>query len=128
MQSYYSVPTIADRAWQKLVHYALDAAHEATFAANSFGFRPGRGAHDAQRAIFDNLASNKNGRNKIILEMDIAGCFDNISHAKLMEAIMLPQAFKTGVFRCLKAGQDVRFDDDSERGTPQGGISALRSA
>ncbi|MBR8833730.1 MAG: HNH endonuclease [Stigonema ocellatum SAG 48.90 = DSM 106950] len=54
--------------------------------------------------------------------MDIAGCFDNISHTKLMEAIMLPQAFKTGVFRCLKAGLDVRFNDDTERGTPQGGI------
>jgi len=116
------VPTIADRAWQKLVHYALDAAHEATFAANSFGFRPGRGAHDAQRTIYGNLNSSKNGRGKIILEMDIAGCFDNISHTKLMDAIMLPQAFKTGVFRCLKAGLDVRFNDDTEHGTPQGGI------
>ena len=116
------VPTIADRAWQKLVHYALDAAHEATFAANSFGFRPGRSAHDAQKTIFLNLNSYHNGKDKTILEMDIAGCFDNISHTKLMDAIMLPQAFKTGVFRCLKAGQDVRFNDDTEHGTPQGGI------
>ena len=116
------VPTIADRAWQKLVHYALDAAHEATFAANSFGFRPGRSAHDAQKTIFQNLNSSKNGKDKIIFEMDIAGCFDNISHTKLMDAIMLPQAFKTGVFRCLKAGLDVRFNDDTEHGTPQGGI------
>ncbi len=55
--------------------------------------------------------------------MDIAKCFDNIRHDRLMRKIILPQAFKTGVFRCLKAGQDVRFgDSDSDCGTPQGGI------
>ncbi|TVQ48536.1 MAG: RNA-dependent DNA polymerase [Gloeocapsa sp. DLM2.Bin57] len=42
------VPTIADRAWQCLVKFALEPAHEATFHERSYGFRPGRGAHDAQ--------------------------------------------------------------------------------
>lgn len=115
------VPTISDRAWQKLVHYALDAAHEATFAANNFGFRPGRSAHDAQRILSQNLNSHANGREKTILEMDIAKCFDNIKHDKLMEAIMLPSAYKQGVFGCLKAGTDVKFGN-SDTGTPQGGI------
>jgi retron-type reverse transcriptase len=46
---YLKVPTIADRAWQCLAKYALEPAHEATFHANSYGFRPGRSAHDAQK-------------------------------------------------------------------------------
>ena len=49
------VPTIADRAWQCLLKYALEPAHEATFHARSYGFRPGRGTHDAQKALFHNL-------------------------------------------------------------------------
>lgn len=117
------VPTIQDRAWQKLIHYALDAAHEVTFAAHSYGFRPGRSAHDAQTAIFHQLNSNSKGYDKLILEMDIAKCFDRIDHKKLMEALMLPRAYKQGVFGCLKAGQDVRFGEPEQgMGTPQGGI------
>lgn len=118
------VPTIQDRAWQKLIHYALDAAHEATFAATSYGFRPGRSAHDAQKDIFNQLRSSNN-EGKVILEMDIAKCFDRICHKKLMDAIMLPQAYKQGVFGCLKAGQEVNFNGEKPGegvGTPQGGI------
>lgn len=112
------VPTIADRAWQKLVHYALDPAHEATFHARSYGFRPGRCAHDAQRVLFLNLSSNKGGRHKRILELDIEKCFDHIRHEKMMEKLILPQSFKAGIWRCLKAGITPGFP---EQGTPQGG-------
>ncbi|MEL4895794.1 hypothetical protein P9B04_10085, partial [Crocosphaera sp. Alani8] len=42
-------------AWQCLAKLALEPAHEATFHANSFGFRTGRSAHDAQRYVYDNL-------------------------------------------------------------------------
>ncbi len=45
------IPTIADRAWQCLVKYALEPAHEATFHARSYGFRPGRSTHDAQKVL-----------------------------------------------------------------------------
>ena len=45
------VPTMADRAWQCLAKYALEPAHEATFHARSYGFRPGRSAHDAQKYL-----------------------------------------------------------------------------
>ncbi len=112
------VPTIADRTWQKLVHYALDPAHEATFQARSYGFRPGRSAHDAQRVLFLNLSSNKGGLHKRILELDIEKCFDRIRHEKMMEKLILPQSFKTGIWRCLKAGTTPDFP---EQGTPQGG-------
>lgn len=68
------VPTIADRAWQCLASLAMEPAHEATFHARSYGFRTGRGAHDAQQLLFLNLSSNKNGKNKRVLELDITKC------------------------------------------------------
>lgn len=52
---YLKVPTIADRAWQCLAKFALEPAHEATFHEHSYGFRPGRNAHDAQRQVFSTL-------------------------------------------------------------------------
>jgi retron-type reverse transcriptase len=51
------IPTIADRAWQCLAKYAIEPAHEATFHARSYGFRPGRSAHDAQKHLFIPLLS-----------------------------------------------------------------------
>ena len=68
------VPTIDDRAWQCLVKYALEPAHEATFHARSYGFRPGRSTHDAQKKLFHNLRSRSNGINKRVLKLDIEKC------------------------------------------------------
>ncbi len=65
------IPTMADRAWQCLAKYALEPAHEATFHARSYGFRPGRSAHDAQRILYNNLRSSCNGINKRVIELDI---------------------------------------------------------
>ena len=79
--TYFKVPTIADRAWQCLVKFALEPAHEATFHARSYGFRPGRSAHDAQKHLFDNLNSRVNGKEKRVIELDIEKCFDRISHS-----------------------------------------------
>ena len=70
------VPTIADRAWQCLVKYALEPAHEATFHARSYGFRTGRSAHNAQKHLFDNLNSRVKGKEKRVIELDIEKCFD----------------------------------------------------
>jgi RNA-directed DNA polymerase len=112
------IPTIHDRAWQKLVHYALEPAHEATFHARSYGFRTGRSAHDAQKMLFLNLSKSANGTNKRILELDLEKCFDRIRHSQIMEKIILPQSVKTGIWRCLKKGTNPHFP---EQGTPQGG-------
>ena len=68
------IPTIADRAWQCLAKFALEPAHEATFHAQSYGFRNGRSAQDAQRLLFSKLSSNAKGINKRILEIDIEKC------------------------------------------------------
>jgi len=113
------VPTIADRAWQCLVKYALEPAHEATFHARSYGFRPGRSAHDAQKVLFNNFRSTANGVDKRVIELDIEKCFDRISHKTIMETLIAPTGIKLGIFRCLKAGVNPEFPD---QGTPQGGV------
>ena len=113
------VPTMADRAWQCLAKYALEPAHEATFHAKSYGFRPGRSAHDAQKLLFLNLNSQKNGIQKRVIELDIEKCFDRINHSAIMKQLIAPSRLKLGIFRCLKAGVEAAFPD---QGTPQGGV------
>ncbi|MEH2297092.1 group II intron reverse transcriptase/maturase [Nostoc sp.] len=113
------IPTIADRAWQCLAKYALEAAHEATFHARSYGFRTGRSAHDAQMYIFNNLRSTCKGIEKRVIELDIEKCFDRINHSAIMDELIAPKGLKLGIFRCLKAGVNPEFP---EQGTPQGGV------
>ena len=113
------VPTIADRAWQCLAKYALEPAHEANFHAQSYGFRTGRSAHDAQKILQINLNSRSNGINKRVIELDIEKCFDRINHSAIMDSLIAPAGLKLGIFRCLKAGTNVGFPD---QGTPQGGV------
>jgi group II intron reverse transcriptase/maturase len=113
------VPTIADRAWQCLAKFALEPAHEATLHARSYGFRTGRSAHDAQKFLFQNLNSHKNGINKRVIELDIEKCFDRINHSCIMDNLIAPSGLKLGIWRCLKAGTNVGFP---EQGTPQGGV------
>jgi RNA-directed DNA polymerase len=113
------VPTIADRAWQCLAKYALEPAHEATFHAQSYGFRTGRSAHDAQKILFLNLSSHAKGIDKRVIELDIEACFDRINHTAIMDRLIAPAGLKLGIFRCLKAGTNVGFPD---QGTPQGGV------
>lgn len=112
------IPTILDRCWQCLALFALEPAHEATFHENSYGFRPGRSAHDAHRQVFNNL-SQANGINKRIYELDIESCFDKINHSSIMDNLIAPSGLKLGIFRCLKAGQNPEFP---EQGTCQGGV------
>lgn len=113
------VPTMADRAWQCLAKYALEPAHEATFHSQSYGFRTGRSAHDAQKRLFLNLRSQSNGKDKRVIELDIEKCFDRINHSCMMDNLIAPAGLKLGIFRCLKAGTNLGFPD---QGTPQGGV------
>ena len=119
------IPTIADRAYQCLLKYALEPACEAYFSANSDGFRPGRSTQDVQKKLFHNLNSQANGINKTILELDIQKCFDQIDHRYLMSQISLPKQAKQALWKALKAGVKTEFPA-SKQGTPQGGcISPL---
>ena len=115
------IPTIADRAYQCLLKYALEPVAEATFNAHSYGFRPGRSCHDVQKMIGINLQKNHHGINKRILELDIEKCFDNIDHKFIMQSVQLPKAAKNGLYRAIKAGVRGEFPS-SKSGTPQGGV------
>ena len=74
------IPTMTDRALQALTKQALEPEWEARFEPNSYGFRPGRSAHDAIDAIF-NCISRKA---KYVLDADISKCFDKINHEALL--------------------------------------------
>ncbi len=113
------VPTIADRAWQCLVKYALEPAYEAKFHARSYGFRTGRSAHDAQKYLFINLNSFARGIEKRVIELDIEKGFDRIKHSAIMDKLIAPIGIKTGIYLCLKSGVNPGFP---EQGTPQGGV------
>ena len=112
-----SIPTIKDRAMQALFLLALEPVAETTADKTSFGFRKYRSTHDAMSHIFNLMA--KDSAPKWILEGDIKGCFDNISHKYLHENIHMD---KTILRKFLKAG--FVFEKElflTDAGTPQGG-------
>src|SRR5437773_8256226 len=77
------IPTLADRAAQALAKLALEAEWEAQFEPNSYGFRPGRSAHDAIEAVWDTIRWQP----KYVLDADITKCFDRIAHTALLERL-----------------------------------------
>jgi RNA-directed DNA polymerase len=79
------IPTIVDRCVQAMVKNALEPFWEARFEGISYGFRPGRGCHDAIQRIFC-LARPQTTR-PWVLDADIEGAFNNIGHAALVQAI-----------------------------------------
>ncbi|WP_293090997.1 reverse transcriptase domain-containing protein [Moorena sp. SIOASIH] len=115
------IPSITDRCLQAIVKNTLEPAWEAQFEGTSYGFRPGRSAHDARQRIFSNIKGEKN-RKWWIVEADIKGCFDNIAHQPLLESIGNFPARKQ-IKDWLKAGYvDKNTFHPTESGTPQGGI------
>ena len=114
------IPVVVDRAIQAVVKNALEPYWEAKFEDSSYGFRPGRGCHDAVERIF-NLASAK-GNRRWVLDADIKGAFDNIDHGKLLELIGNFPA-RDMIRAWLEAGYvEDRVFHDTESGTPQGGV------
>ena len=112
------IPTMYDRAMQALYLLALDPVSETTADNCSYGFRPKRGCADAIAKCFITQAGKN--RAEWILEGDIKGCFDHISHAWILENIPLD---KMVLNQWLKAGFiDNKKLFPTEEGTPQGGI------
>lgn len=112
------IPTMKDRAMQALHLLALEPVAETTGDLNSYGFRPERSTADAREQGFITLASKQSA--EWVLEADIKGCFDNISHEWLLENIptdrkILKEWLKAGV---IYNGEFTK----TETGTPQGGI------
>jgi RNA-directed DNA polymerase len=113
---------IMDRCHQGRVRNALEPEWEARFEPRSYGFRPGRGCHDAIEATF-NALSRKDAKRVWILDADLAAAFDRIDHSRLLEALgdfpareMIGKWLKAGVFEPGKGFTPT------EEGTPQSGV------
>jgi RNA-directed DNA polymerase len=122
------IPTIRDRAMQAVVKNAIEPRFEAEFEAKSYGFRPGRSCQDAIEEVFRGLSNGVAGRNEYILDADIKGAFDHLSHEFILNRVgkipgndLIKQWLKAGYIEWGKLYE-------TEEGTPQGGVSARRSA
>jgi RNA-directed DNA polymerase len=115
------IPVIADRALQALAAAALEPEWEARFEPRSYGFRPGRGCHDAIVAIHT-TASRQDAKRLWALDADLEAAFDRLSHDHILASLGTFPA-RGLVRRWLKAGviEDGRFAPTGE-GTPQGGL------
>lgn len=112
------IPTIHDRAMQALHLLALDPVAETTADPNSYGFRPNRSTADSIEQCFKALA--RKDRAQWILEGDIRGCFDNISHDWLVANVPMD---KVVLRKWLNAGyMESKAWFATREGTPQGGI------
>jgi RNA-directed DNA polymerase len=115
------IPVIMDRCHQARVRQALEPEWEARFEPKSYGFRPGRGYHDAIAAIYSTL-SRKTSRREWLLDADLAAAFDRIDHEHLLA--VLGDFPARGLIRdWLRAGviENGRYAP-TEEGTPQGGV------
>ena len=112
------IPTMLDRAMQALYLLALEPVSETTADRNSYGFRPMRSTADAIEQCFVNLSRKSSA--EWVLEGDIKGCFDNISHDWLLANVVLD---KQVLRKWLKAGfMESGKLNPTDAGTPQGGI------
>ncbi len=119
------VTTLEDKLVQLATVKVLNAIYEVDFLGFSYGFRPGRGQHDALDAL---VVGIERGRVNWVLDADIRGFFDEISHEWLMKFVahriadprilrLIQKWLKAGV---LEDGKRIR----SEQGTPQGGSAS----
>jgi RNA-directed DNA polymerase len=116
------IPAVKDRIVQTAVKFAIEPIFEAAFRPTSYGFRPGRGCHDALREV-DRLI--KDGFVHVV-DADLEGYFDSIPHERLMERASerLSDGRVLDLLRCW-LGQDVlrgleRWTPTA--GTPQGAV------
>ncbi len=117
------IPTLEDKVLQRAIAMALELLYEQDFVAGSFGFRPGRSAHQALQALWSSVMAMGGGW---VLEIDIEPFFDTLDHGHLRA--FLDRRVRDGVLRrlidkWLKAGvmEDGVLTRQAE-GTPQGGV------
>jgi RNA-directed DNA polymerase len=114
------IPVIQDRTIQAMVKNALEPEWEAIFERSSYGFRPGRSPHDAIESIYNLARPNK--RKKWVVDADIQGCFDNISHNFLLELLTGFPAREL-IKQWLLAGyMEAGSWHPTDAGTPQGSV------
>jgi RNA-directed DNA polymerase len=122
------IPRVRDRVVQAAVLLILEPIFEADFEDCSYGFRPGRSAHDALREIWRHLK----GGQTAVYDADLAGYFDSIPHDKLMACLrmrvvdgsvlgLIRQWLRAPVVERSKEGKPPEVHRN-EQGTPQGGV------
>ena len=117
------IPVLEDKIVQKAVALILESVYEPIFKDFSYGFRPKRSAHDALRASRDSCFKEKVNW---IVDADIKGFFDNISHKYLLDIFrekVNDGALLRLIGKWLKAGVlDGCNFTNTDKGTPQGGV------
>jgi RNA-directed DNA polymerase len=117
------LPTFEDKVLQRAVAMLLGAVYEQDFLNCSYGFRPGRSAHDALKALRNTLMEMRGGW---VLEVDIAKFYDSLDHEQLRN--VLSRRVRDGVVtrligKWLNAGVlEEGSITQPEAGTPQGGV------
>jgi RNA-directed DNA polymerase len=117
------IPVVRDRVVQTALRNVIEPIFERDFAAQSYGFRPGRGTRDALRRVEELLEEG----NHWVVDADIKGYFDSIPHQQLMEKIgkkisdgrvlkLIESYLKAGVMETGKGWEAT------PEGTPQGGV------
>ena len=116
------IPTVTDRIAQTVVKRLIERELESHFHPDSYGYRPGKSAHQALRNTLE-----RSREKAWVLDMDIQGFFDNIDHSLLMKAVdkHVKEAWiKLYIYRWLTV--PVQYADgrlgQRTRGTPQGGV------
>ena len=116
------IPTIGDRIAQMAIKLLFEPKVEPIFHKDSYGYRPGRSAHDAIK-----VTRTRCWKSNFVLEFDIKGLFDNIDHGLLMKAVRKHTSDKMEILyieRWLKApilNKDGILENRT-KGTPQGGV------
>jgi group II intron reverse transcriptase/maturase len=117
------IPTFEDKVLQRAVAMVLEAVYEQSFHDFSYGFRPGRSAHQALQAVWQSCMQMGGGW---VLEVDIKSFFDTLDHSHLRT--ILSQRVRDGVIlrligKWLNAGiVEGLVLSHPESGTPQGGV------
>ena len=116
------VPTIGDRIAQQVIQAFIEARLEAVFVSNSYGYRPGKSAHQA----IDNVRNNVRNFGWVI-DMDIKSFFDEVDHDLLMKAVEkhVPEKWVLMyIRRWLQASVQIQTGlvAKAGMGTPQGGV------
>jgi len=117
------IPTISDRVAQVAIKMYIEPRFEAIFSENSYGYRPNKSAHQALEKVRENTR-----KNDWVIDLDIKGFFDNISHEKLMLAVEkhVPENWiKLYIKRWLEAPilkKSGELITKQGKGTPQGGV------
>jgi group II intron reverse transcriptase/maturase len=122
------IPTVLDRLIQQAMHQVLSPEFESTFSEHSYGFRPGRSAHEAVKAAQAYVEAGY----KWVVDIDMERFFDTVNHDRLMarmKTVVKDKRILRLVKAYLKAGVMVNgVVVEMREGTPQGGpLSPLLS-